>query len=290
MKQSIVFPAGSFKSRETLRKQNHWSGEILNSQPKLKENTVSILLGAIAGLFIVTIMIVATRQLNGEMANRVTGGIWVLYAIIGIIVWLRTRNWGYFIWIFTCVAIALSYFTDYKGPYFFVPAAALLMVYAYFLITKRLRWRYRDILELAAKPVNETADGFTARPLPVGTAHYTKEEIIHFGKYLSKNLIAFPFIEKNRIYLMINSSGIFFYRKPKIQKDTFISFDMGGNISVNIAKKDYKKYRTELTFDQLCKSLGNLFKTYLNLYQEGEQDRIIPMIDRHLSGLRNAGG
>ncbi len=81
---------------------------------------------------------------------------------------------------------------------------------------------------------------------------------------------------------MINGTSSFLFRKPKIQNDTFIAFDFAGNVSVNIAKKDYRKYKADLTFDQLCASLGSLFKTFLKFYQEGNKDRIMSLIEEHI--------
>jgi hypothetical protein len=189
---------------------------------------------------------------------------------------------------FACAVIAGSYFTGYTGVYFLIPAIILVTAYVYLLASRKMRWRYRDILELAAKPVEETQDGFTTRPFPAGVAEYTREELIRFGNYLSKNLIAFPFIEKERILFLINGTTRFLFRRPNAQQDTFVTFDFKGNIAVNIAKNDYKKYKAELTFDQLCASLGSLFKTFLQFYQEGKKDRIIPMIEEYVSRIHNA--
>ena len=257
---------------------------------KLKQNKNAILLGTILALIAISIIVALKIYLAEADTKKVFGGFWSLAALGQLVIWIRTKSVGYLVWMFVCMALAISYLTDYKGVYIFVPMAGLIITYLYFLVTKRMKWRYRDILELAAKPIEETAAGFTARPFPAGVSDYTGEDMINFGKYLSKNLIAFPLIEQKKISLMINDSGSPFFHKPNINKNTFVAFDLAGNVSVNIARNDYQKYKDELTFDQLCASLGNLFKTFLKLYQNGEQERIIQMIDKHVYHTSNANG
>lgn len=149
-------------------------------------------------------------------------------------------------------------------------AGTLFIAEILVLSSKRINWRYREILELAAKPVDESADGFTPRPFPAGEAQYTKEEIIGFTKFMIKHVIAYPFAEESRVVLVVpeNMFAYMLLLKRGYEKDTYVTFDFRGNVSVNIAKKDYRKYKEEFTFDQLCSSLGNLFIEFLELYQK----------------------
>jgi len=62
--------------------------------------------------------------------------------------------------------------------------------------------------------------------------------------------------------------------------DTHVTFDFAGHVSVTIAKKDYQKYTEELTFDQLCSSLGSLFIEFLELYQKNQSREIIDRLNR----------
>ena len=147
-------------------------------------------------------------------------------------------------------------------------------------IQKKL-WRYcRDILELAAFPVKSTEDGFTQRPFPAGNLSYTKDEIQQFAKFLTKHLIALAYYEQDRIVLLIeiNELNYIKFRKPDFSKHTYISFDYKGNIHVQIAQKDYKKYKEEYTFGQLCESLGNLFKNFFLDYQRDESEKIFTVL------------
>ncbi len=63
--------------------------------------------------------------------------------------------------------------------------------------------RHRKFLELAAKHVNEAADGFTQRPYPVGNISFSKNELIDFAAFMKKQAIAIPFIEKNNLILSL---------------------------------------------------------------------------------------
>ncbi len=92
-------------------------------QSKLKANTLPTLLGITGGLLILITMIFVTGQMESKTADQVKGGIWGFFALIQLFVWLRTKNTGYFVWMFACVAIAISYLTGYKGMYFLIPVA-----------------------------------------------------------------------------------------------------------------------------------------------------------------------
>lgn len=53
-----------------------------------------------------------------------------------------------------------------------------------------------------------------------------------------------------------------------------LTLALDGSISVFISKKDYEKYRERLTFDELCASLGEVFKRFFALHRAGGQDQI----------------
>jgi hypothetical protein len=253
-------------------------------QSKLKENTFPVVIGFVTGMLAVLILVLVTTQLDKRTADQTIGGIWIFFALIQLVVWLMTRNRGYLIWMFTCLAIAASYLTAYKGVYFFVPAVILITVYLYYVFSGRMRWRYRDILEIAARPVNDDRNGFTPRPFPAGKAEYTREDLNGLGKYLTSHLIAFPVVTEDGIVFMIKGTSRFLFRKPDIHRDTYIVFGNDGRIAVNMAQNDYKKYRSMLTFDHLCASLGQVFKTFLGLYREGKEEQIISFIKEQISG------
>jgi hypothetical protein len=137
--------------------------------------------------------------------------------------------------------------------------------------------KIRSLLEKTAKFISEAKNGYTHRPYPAGKVKHSKEKIIEFARYLNRHLIATAFIDKQRVVLVF-SNGLFQYipfLKPKFNRVTYVSFDYQGNISVNIKKKDYKKYKEELTFDQLCFSLGQIIQGFLRDFLEGEKISIL---------------
>jgi hypothetical protein len=209
-----------------------------------------------------------------------------LAALAHFVSFLKTRNWGHFIPMLFYVFIVLVFFPplafEKQTRIIFAACAIVLFIGEIIVLkSKRINWRHREILELAAYPVEESGDGFTPRAFPAGGASYTKEEIIRFSKFMIKHVIAYPFIEEKRVVLVI-PENMFLYMlllKRRYKKDTYVTFDFDGNVAVTIAKKDYQKYKEELTFDRLCASLGNLFIEFLGLYQIGKGREIIEKLN-----------
>jgi hypothetical protein len=159
-----------------------------------------------------------------------------------------------------------------------LPSIVMLI---YLLLTRRAKWRGRDILELAAAPVDELGNGFTERPYPSGKADYSWDEILGFARFCGKHMISLPYIESERVYLvpvrMGKEFGHLWNVSRNISKDTWVCFDSVGNVTVNISKDDYYLYRDDLSFDQLCDSLAALYIDFLDLYR---RDTTVRIIDR----------
>ncbi len=152
-------------------------------------------------------------------------------------------------------------------------------------VRRRCNPHFRQVLELAAKPVNGLEDGFTRRPFPAGAVNAPRDVIVGFGNFLMKHWLVTSYIENERVVLALNgfSWHYFFFRKLDFQKITHITFENSGNVSVNISQKDYRKFRDQLTFDSLCASLGNLMKTFLVYYQRHEEKEILKLIDEEMA-------
>jgi len=164
---------------------------------------------------------------------------------------------------------------------FSILAGIFFVLLIFVLSTRKMKWRYREILELAARSVNDTQNGYTTRPFPLGKTFYKKEEIIRFAKFLLKHAIAFPYFEKNRIVMVIpeNMLSHFFHLNSNYLKSTYVAFDFRGNVIVNISEKEYQKYTQQLTFDQLCASLGNLFIEFLEMNKNEESNKLIEKLN-----------
>jgi hypothetical protein len=209
-----------------------------------------------------------------------------LAALAHFVSFLKTKNWGHLIPLLFYVFIVLIFFPPLafgKQTRIILASGAMVLFIGEIIVlsSKRINWRHREILELAAYPVEESGDGFTPRAFPAGGARYTKEEIIGFAKFMIKHVIAYPFVEDNRVVLVV-PENMFLYMlllKRSYKKDTYVSFDFEGAVTVTIAKKDYQKYKKELTFDQLCASLGNVFIEFLEVYQKGRGREIIDKLN-----------
>jgi hypothetical protein len=207
-------------------------------------------------------------------------------ALIHCLAFIKTKNPSFLMAVlfygFILLGIQLFMIPDKPETLLFVLGMVVLGgLLIYIMVTRRMKWRSREVLELAARPVSDSADGFTPRPFPAGEASYTKDELKAFTKFLLKSGIAFPSNEDDRTVLLVSENMFkhFLFKKKDFQKDTYVAFDADGQVSVNIAEKDYKKYKEELTFDQLCQSLGNLFKDFLALHQQGQEEVIIEQLN-----------
>ena len=153
----------------------------------------------------------------------------------------------------------------------------------YLVITKKIKWRGREIYELAAAPVEETGNGYTQRPRPVGKVRFSRKEMLAFARFCAKQLIAAVFISPKQVTFVPVRMGdeyTFMFRSDAAYLETtWISFDYDGDVSVHIAEKDYLEYREPLAFDKLCESLGQLFIEFAEYHQRGEGVRIIDRLD-----------
>jgi hypothetical protein len=240
--------------------------------------------------FLTLVMFLSIFSLFGPAPAFYTlSGIYFLAAIIPIATVLKTRNNGY---------LAVALFQIFVGlvcisappaienkneigliPIFIPIMYGLLMVVAYQAFNRRLRWRGEEIFELAALPVDDIGNSFTARPRPAGQVPVSKTEMIRFVDFISRNLIAFPFKEENRVVFVLALPGkdlpyLFGIRKEYIE-DTWVAVDYDGNITVNITEKDYLLFKMDLDFDQLCQSLGDVFSEFLELSKKGQESQII---------------
>lgn len=157
------------------------------------------------------------------------------------------------------------------------------IVMLYLVMTRKMKWRGREVFELAAAPVEETGNGYTARPKPVGKVDYSPQQVRAFARFAAKHLIALPYITSKNITLVLVKMGDEYGRLLGLSGDyyeaTWVNFDADGEVSVHISQKDYLDYREPLAFDPLCTSLGQVFIAFLDTYVRGEGVRIIDRLD-----------
>ncbi|QRN82859.1 hypothetical protein JR338_10620 [Chloroflexota bacterium] len=217
------------------------------------------------------------------------GVMYFFISVMPFITFLRTRNAGFLavtlfsIFTFLVCVSAPSAIKDKSQidliPLFLVGMYISLMVVAYLTFNRKLRWRGQEIFELAALPIEDTGDSFSARPRPTGQVPISKTEMIRFVDFMTKNLLAFAFREDNRVIFVLALPGkdtpYLLGLKKDYLEDTWVAIDFDGNISVNITEKDYLLFKMDLDFDQLCQSLGNLIREFLELSKNGQESQII---------------
>ena len=164
-----------------------------------------------------------------------------------------------------------------------------ILFLAFVLWTRQAKWRGRDILELAAQPVDEVVEGYTARPHPAGKAEYTRSEILDFANFARRKLIAWTFVERDRVVFSLvkmgNEFGYLFSPNRGYDGTTWVAFDNEGNITVNISEADYLGFREDFDFDRLCSSLADVFVDFLDMHRKGQDTRIMDRLDAMKIGL-----
>jgi hypothetical protein len=156
-----------------------------------------------------------------------------------------------------------------------VIAVAAFFIFSWPVLRRQwlLRRNARRLFSLAADEVHDSADGFTSRPFDAGRFELNNDEILGFVRFLNSELIARAVVRKEAIFLTF-SLGISPLANPELPQVSYVSFAQDGHIAVHISAYDYRRYRDQLTFDQLCTSLAGLFKRFLHYYQEGNESRI----------------
>jgi hypothetical protein len=221
-----------------------------------------------------------------------------LYALFSFTTYLRTHNTGYLISTLYQLSLALVVWTtpwkldtkDHTLPNLFFLSMIVFGIWMIYLaVNKKLKWRGREIFELAAAPVEEAGHGFTGRPLSAGKIESTKRDILGFAEFTARNLIALSYTNADKVVFVPVKMGKEFGHvlrpNPDITKGTWVAFDFYGNVSVSISKEDYLDYQEDLSFDQLCESMGNLFVEFLELFKRGEGVRIIDRMDALQLGI-----
>ena len=213
---------------------------------------------------------------------------WV-YASYSILTYIRTGNAGFVVVALFQFSAGLVTFATPGGAFrgespgivlFLVALEIFFVVWLVILTaTKRIKWRGREILEMAAAPIEDIGNGYTPRPLPAGKTEYTKAQILEFAEFTRCNLIAATYVGRGKVVfvpVMVGREfGFIVGLKRDYTDETWVAFDFEGKVTVNISHRDYLEYKESFAFDQLCESLGTLFVEFIETYHRGEGVRII---------------
>lgn len=214
-----------------------------------------------------------------------------VFAGLAGVAFLRTKSMGYLastLYLLACSLLLGVRNGVIPGGREVAPAFSLLLMVSiiflvFVLFTRQAKWRGRDLMELAAQPVNEISEGYTQRPHPVCRCEYSRSEILDFSQFARRKLIAMTYIEPERIVFVPVKMGsefaYLFSRDRDYSGDTWIAFGNDGQVNVNISERDYIEFRDDLDFDQLCRSLADVFIDFLNMHRKGQESRIIDRLD-----------
>ena len=253
---------------------------------KLKEETsINMLLPAlitIIGLVLLWVIF------NRWVAWGFVASVFIFYSLFSFYCYVRIRSMGYLVaFLFQSLGglwvgglhHGIFYISDKTTSLFGAGAVIFMIWMQLLLLTRKFKWRGREILELAAQPVEDVTDGFTERPRPLGGTSLSREDALGFARFASRNLIAMPYVEKDRVvFVPVSMAQSFRHLYPwggDYRDATWVAVDNTGKVSVNIARKDYLTYKDSLSFDQLCESLGNLFVDFMGNFKRGEGVRVI---------------
>jgi hypothetical protein len=251
----------------------------MNKEKKLKPIAVSFLL--LLHVFILAVFIIIRIIYNADTVFIIGAVINIVGAFWSLFLSVRTKNLFFIVlflfFLFLTTANFIRVFYSVSVAEYFLFIALLFGIWMiYILIKKKVKSRAREVLELAARPVTETEDGFTSRPYLSGQIDFSTVEINTFSKFLLKHLIALPYFKKDKVIFLIEYKlAHLLYFRDDYSNLTHIVFKNDGNIIVNISQKYYKKYKEELTFDKLCKSFGELFNEFYELHKQGHNEKII---------------
>jgi len=264
----------------------------MGDERKLKDSNVGgkIVAGIGGGIILIVIFVLIGFFWGETTLDKIIAMLFALGALIDVIILFRIRNWGYLTHLFWMLFMFIRLYsgtTDKVWITIYVIALFLCVgLYFYLRITKRMKWRYREILELAAKPVSDATDGFTSRPFPAGQASFSKIDLNAFAKFLRRWQIALPVFEEDRVVFLVEiTTWTFLFPKANYSKLTHVIFEYNGQISIQMSKKSYNQYKDELAFDKLCQSLARVFADFIELFRNGQKKEIIGRLNALKMGV-----
>jgi len=218
--------------------------------------------------------------------------VFIIYGLYTLLIFVRTQNTGYIVATLYLFAAAMMTYTtpisiqNRSRPISLIFMGIMIFFGAWMLflaLNKKLKWRGREVLELAAQSVEDIGNGYTPRPLPAGRTDFKRDQILAFTNFCLKNLIAIPYIGQDKIIfvpiLMGREYAFILGLKSDVTNETWVTFDYDGSVTVNISHRDYLEYKEAFSFEQLCNSLGDLFVEFMNMYLRGEEVRIIDRLN-----------
>jgi hypothetical protein len=219
----------------------------------------------------------------------ILGVVYAVFSVYPMLVFFKMKNPGYLIQSVFMISVALVLFSappaiERSGPVRITPVLLLfmyisLMMLFYQTINRKNKWRGMELLELAGMPVEGSGSGYTSRPRPAGQVKMSKTEIARFTDFVTRELVSIVFIEEDSLFFVpvigFSEYAYMLGLKKDYIEETWVSLDAEGKLSVHISEKDYLRYKIDLDFDRLCESLGEVFSEFIQLSNQGQEERII---------------
>jgi len=227
-----------------------------------------------------------------ENALNVLIFIYLVYFLFTMYTFFRVKNFYFIPVALFQLVVAVFFAFNGKGPFTADPGIirgiSILMVCTiamsvYVMITKKIKWRGRELFELVAQNVEADPESYTERPRPSGKIEYNRSDLLGFARFYERNLLGICRNENNSLIfipVMMNQYANTLYNPSfNYRNHTYITIDPEGSVTTFISKNDYFEYKEDLAFDQLSASMGDMHVSFLEWYREGKGVRIMDKIN-----------
>jgi len=207
----------------------------------------------------------------------------VFFIVLGIVQFIRYKLWAHLI---LGILFGINSFLSighYLSPYLSLQMylIGVLIVILFVLINwrtfysqEKFETNARRLFRLSAELLTEISDGFTERPFTAGNVTVSSDELLGFARFIEGKYVARVFYLEHAVYLALSmNKSVLKISHPN--EVSYVSISKHGAVTVRISAEDYRQYKATLNFDQLCNSLANTFKRFIEYYQNGNEYRII---------------
>jgi len=153
---------------------------------------------------------------------------------------------------------------------------------------KRTRTWYRWIFARAVENAENTnGNGFGAadddrgktdrgQACAVRSAEYNANELRRFGRFMGDRRIAVPHWEGDALILFLpGEHALYRMRGFDTKRTSCVTFLSDGRITARIAQSDYLPERERVSYQALCRGVGNVMYDFLQRQRLGEEDLIL---------------
>jgi len=255
-------------------------------------------------VFLFLIPLILEGQLLGTIFTPYVYGLFVF--VIGIIYYFRLKLWqSYVVMTMTTIAVWTyflaarpeqtadmiyllgmdpgRYFVQWIKAYMTMPIWFVILIINFIIfyslgpvLMKALDLEKAAIrlFKLAAREVTDETNGFTDRPYHAGEHPYTRDRIIGFASFLEGKKICRAEFSGNGIRFIF-SMGISPLNNKYKDQLSYVDFGDDNSLNIFISGKDYKQYKKQYTFSQLCELMGKTFLRFAEYYVNNNENRII---------------